>query len=51
MGATRKLMNAEFGDKTFILISVFMMAWSSWHLKEHRHDEKIEHDHKEEETK
>jgi hypothetical protein len=42
MGATLKLMNAEFGDKTFILISVFMMAWSTWHLKENRYDEKIE---------
>ena len=41
-------MNAEFGDKTFLLITIFTMAWSTWHLKEHRGDEEVEHHHEEE---
>jgi hypothetical protein len=40
-------MNAEFGDKTFLLITIFTMAWSTWHLKEHIGD--VHHDHHEEE--
>lgn len=47
-GATVKLMSAECGDKTFLLISLFTMAWSTWHLKEHASDEEI-HGHEEEE--
>ena len=39
MGATATLMSAELGDKTFLLITLFTMAWSTWHLKEHAHDE------------
>jgi|TARA_B110001450_G_scaffold250350_1_gene268891 hypothetical protein len=48
--ALKILMNAEFGDKTFLLITLFTMAWSTWHLKEHRGDEEI-HDHHDEEEK
>ena len=35
-------MKAECGDKTFLLITLFMMAWSTWHLKEHSQDEEKE---------
>lgn len=37
-------MLAECGDKTFLLISLFTMAWSTWHLKEHAGDEEHDHD-------
>ena len=36
-------MNAEFGDKTFLLITLFTMAWSTWHLKENSDDEEVDH--------
>lgn len=39
MGATLVLMTAELGDKTFLLITLFTMAWSTWHLKENAEDE------------
>ena len=41
--ALKILMNAEFGDKTFLLITLFTMAWSTWHLKEHSGDEEVDH--------
>lgn len=41
-------MNAEFGDKTFLLITLFTMAWSTWHLKEHSGDEEVDHNQVEE---
>jgi hypothetical protein len=34
-------MYAELGDKTFLLIIIFTMAWSTWHLKDHAEDEEI----------
>jgi len=44
IGAALKiLMNAESGDKTFLLITLFTMAWSTWHLKEHSGDEEVDH--------
>ena len=39
--ALKILMNAEFGDKTFLLLTLFTMAWSTWHLKEHSGDEEL----------
>jgi hypothetical protein len=50
-GATVKLMYAELGDKTFLLITIFTMAWSTWHLKENAEDIELEHEHEEGEEK
>ena len=41
-------MKAECGDKTFLLIIIFTLAWSTWHLKEDMHDEEKEHHHDDE---
>lgn len=32
--ATWELIHAEIGDKTFLLIIIFTMAWSTWHLND-----------------
>ena len=36
--ATWRLIQAEVGDKTFLLIIIFTMAWSTWHLNDDRDD-------------
>lgn len=46
--STLILMKAETGDKTFLLIIIFTLAWSTWHLKEDMHDEEKEHQHQKE---
>ena len=43
-----RFMQAAFGDKTFCLIMIFTIGWSSWRKEDdhhHEHDDDDSHDH------
>lgn len=40
------MIKTAFGDKTFCLIMIFTIGWSSWTKEDHHHDhEEEEHNH------
>ena len=53
--ATKEMIRKAFGDKTFCLIMIFTIGWSSWRKEDHHHEHEGEgenehghgHDHEE----